>query len=118
MRLPITIVHGMKVAPAKPFSARSVSNCDAGRHCQRSLVDGSGIKFASDAIAPVNAVVESSVSLAPRGLQGRGLALRRATAHHPMVLVFGSAFHLVCPNLLRSSSTVLTRPSGSSFRLR
>src|SRR5258706_2673275 len=93
MRVPIIIVKGMKVAPANPFAARSLNKSAAGRHCHRSRVVGSGMRFCSAAIEPDGAVVLSNVSDAPRGLQASGVALRNVTAHQPIDFVFGSCCH-------------------------
>src|ERR1700693_2214598 len=55
------------------FTIRS----EAGRHCQRARVEGSGTRFCSDAIAPANTVDPSSASDRPRGLKVRGVVRLR-----------------------------------------
>lgn len=57
----------------KPLPLKLARLCAAGRDYHRSTVEGSGMRLASDAIAPLPAVELSSVSLAVCGDQTSGL---------------------------------------------
>jgi hypothetical protein len=90
-RLPTTSRHEIKVPlPEKngpnpelkpelnavPEELKEAICKEAGRHCHNSGVEGSGIKFCNEDIAPGNVAVASRTSESPLGLQGRGFELR------------------------------------------
>src|SRR5271167_1019108 len=69
---PTTIWHDTNPGVVKP--GKVVNSTAAGLHCQRLRVVLSGIKLASEAIAPLGPLVESNESHTVAGDQRKGLA--------------------------------------------
>src|SRR5262245_55374652 len=84
----------------------------AGRHCHRLFVDGCGIKFCNDCIAPLKVFDASSVSESPRARHARGFESR--CIYHPICLVFFNRSK-ARPKRRRSSVTTCARSPLSSF---